>query len=431
MTNCRSNHTFENWAHTLKFKPASFCQPESEADVVAIVKDAVTHGATVRTQGAGHSWSGFVVTDAALVQLDKLNKGLVADIPHQRYTVQAGIRLKDLIHNLALDGLALKNLGSITEQSIAGAISTGTHGTGQRLGNLSSFIVGMKLVTGTGDVVTVTDVDTDLLDAVRVSIGALGIITEVTIDCVPIYDLEYTAYLCKFSDVVDKLATLNQENERVRLWWLVPPIGPKDNVILTTMNPPGTAPGLLGQGGTSSSTGDPFGMDTNDLVSLILNVAPSGPFHPMLKFRGRYDRILTIPLLPVFHRECEYAIPTESASDALKAFRRIFEEGDMSTTLPVEVRFVAKDNSFMSPASGRDVCYIGVSTQPNSTEVFERVEPIMRDLKGRPHWGKCFTLQRSDVMSMYPDSYATFCAMRQQMDPDRVFGNTLVRRLFD
>jgi L-gulono-1,4-lactone dehydrogenase len=144
MLNCKSNHTFQNWAHTLKFKPARLCQPDSEADVVAIVNDAVAEGTRVRTQGAGHSWSGFVVSDATLVQLDNMNRGLVADIPHRRYTVQAGIRLKDLIHNLALDGLALKNLGSITEQSIAGAISTGTHGTGQRLGNLSSFIVGMK-----------------------------------------------------------------------------------------------------------------------------------------------------------------------------------------------------------------------------------------------------------------------------------------------
>jgi FAD/FMN-containing dehydrogenase len=154
---CKSNYTFENWAHTVKFKPERFCEPSTEAEVVEIVKDAVAKGGTIRTQGAGHSWSGFIVTDKTLLQLDKLNKGLIADVLHHRYTVQAGIRLKNLIKNLAFDGLALKNLGSVAEQSIAGAISTGTHGTGLGLGNLSSFIVGMKLVTGTGDVLTIKD----------------------------------------------------------------------------------------------------------------------------------------------------------------------------------------------------------------------------------------------------------------------------------
>ncbi|PYS17747.1 MAG: hypothetical protein DMG11_34425 [Acidobacteria bacterium] len=229
MADCKSNYTFENWAHTLKFKPERFCEPASEADVIAIVKDALARGETVRTQGGGHSWSDFVVTDKTLIQLDKLNKGLIADVLKRRYTVQAGIRLKDLINNLALDGLAMKNLGSMTEQSIAGAISTGTHGTGLRLGNISSSIVGMKLVTGTGDLLTIKESDGDLLDAARVSIGTLGIITEVTIEVVPLYDLDHNTYFCKFDDVIDKIDTLNQENERFLIWWLVAPIGPKDN----------------------------------------------------------------------------------------------------------------------------------------------------------------------------------------------------------
>jgi FAD/FMN-containing dehydrogenase len=434
MVDCKSNHTFENWAHTLKFKPERFCEPESEAQVIEIVKDALATGGTVRTQGAGHSWSHFVVTDKTLVQLDKLNKGLIADVLHHRYTVQAGIRLKDLIKNLALDGLAMKNLGSITEQSIAGAISTGTHGTGLRLGNLSSSIVGMKLVTGTGDLLTIKETDTDLLDAARVSIGALGIITEVTIDCVPMYDLEYTAYFCKFDDVIDKFDTLNQENVRFLVWWLVAPIGPKDNVIVITMNPPGTPPGMLGAGASSqggSANRSPLGMDTNDLLSLILNLFPSGKFHQFLKRKGRYDQMLTIPLLPVLHREFEYAVPVENASEALKSLRRIFDEGDLSTTLPVEVRFVAKDNSLVSPARGRDVCYIGVSTQPNANEIYSRVEPIMKDFGGRPHWGKHFTLRRSEIEAMYPDSYDKFRQIRKDLDPKGVFSNTLIRQLFD
>src|SRR5262245_24203041 len=267
MPDYKTNYTYENWAHTLKFKPERFCEPETEQQVIDIVKNALSRAGHVRTRGGGHSWSHFVVTDDTLIQLDQLKKGLIADVLNRRYTVQAGIRLKDLIHNLALDGLAMRNLGSITEQSIAGAISTGTHGTGIRLGNLATSIVGMKLVTGTGDVLTIKETDTDLLDAARVSLGALGIITQLTIEVVPMYTLEHTTYFCKFDDVIDKFDTLNQENERFLVWWLVAPIGPKDNVLVVTMNPPGTPAGLLGQAGVAANVGaNPLPMDTNDLL---------------------------------------------------------------------------------------------------------------------------------------------------------------------
>lgn len=427
-----TNHTFRNWAETLSFKPERFCQPESESEVVNLVKDTASSGGRIRTTGAGHSWAPFVVTDKTLLQLDKLSKPLIADIVNKRYTIEAGVRLKDLIEILAQDGLALRNIGSITQQSIAGAISTGTHGTGSRLGNIPTSIVGMSLVTGTGDVLKITEANKDLLDAARVSIGALGIVTQVTIQCVPLYELENTTYLCKFDDVIDKLDTLNKENERFLLWWLVAPFGPKDNVIVVTINPPGTPAGLLGE--AAASAGGSQGalpMDTNDLLNLISKISPSKPFHKLIRRKGRYDQMLTIPLLPVFHRELEYAIPAERTVDALRGLRTIFEEGDISTTLPVEVRYVAKDESLLSPARGRDTCYIGVSTQPNANEVYSRVEPLLKDLGGRPHWGKHFSLRRSEVESMYPDSIDAFRKIRRQLDPKGVFSNSLIREFFD
>lgn len=433
MASFETNHTFRNWAGTLSFKPDRFGQPENEAEVINIVKDAAAKGGSIRTTGAGHSWADFVVTDKTLLQLDKLNRALIADILKRRFTVQAGVRLKDLIEMLALDGLALRNIGSITEQSIAGAISTGTHGTGIRFGNLSTSIMGMHLVTGTGDVLDIKENDTDLLDAARVSIGALGIVTQVTVDCVPLYDLENTTYFCKFNDVIDKLDVLNRENERFLLWWLVAPFGPKDNVIVVTMNPPGTPPGLLGQAATPAGTGSGgvLPMDTNDILNILSKLIPSKPFNKLITQKGRWDKMLTIPLLPVFHREFEYAIPAEKAPEALRGLRTIFDEGDVSTTLPVEVRYVAKDQSLLSPARGGDVCYIGVSTQPNANEVYSRVEPLMKDLGGRPHWGKHFSLRRSELEAMYPDSLDKFRKLRKQLDPKGVFSNSLIRQYFD
>src|SRR4030095_13406692 len=168
------------------------------------------------------------------------------DILRKRFTVQGGVRIKNLVKMLAKDNLGMANLGSIMEQSIAGAISTGTHGTGLRLGNLATQVVGLKLVNGKGEVIQINESDTALLKAARVNFGALGIIVEVTLQCVENYDLEFKAYWCRFDDIIEKLDAMNAENDRVRIWWFPQTIaGIKHDVIISTMNRPGTPPGVL------------------------------------------------------------------------------------------------------------------------------------------------------------------------------------------
>jgi FAD/FMN-containing dehydrogenase len=433
---CDDDETFHNWARTISCKPSRYCQPKSTDEVVAIVKEAAQAGKHVRVVGAGHSWSPLVLTRDVLVNLDELDQ-VTVDTARKTATIGAGIRLKRLIPALADKGLGMANLGSILEQSIAGATATGTHGTGLGIGILSTQIIGMKIVAGTGDVVTVDGSNADLLAAGRVSLGALGIVTEVTLQCVPDYKLEYTAYWCKFDDVVPRIDTLVRENTRVRLWWLVPSIGPKDGCVLSTMNPPGTAPGIM-ERAESLSTGPaqpleaaPLPMDADGLAATALVAAGRPDCSRLLKFTDRYEKVLNVPLLPVLHRECEYAIPVATAGDALRALRRAVDEGGFTMKLPVEVRFAAKDDCLLSPARGRDVCYIGISTQDNANEVFERFEPIMRRLGGRPHWGKCYSLTQKDVAAMYPDSYEKFRTLRKQLDPKGVFTNELMQQLFD
>jgi len=417
---CTSNHVFHNWAQTITCKPGQFCQPKTEQEVQQLVQQAQKDGKHVRTVGAGHSWAPLVLTQDVLINLDQLNQ-VTTDKVALTAQAQSGIRLKDLTPRLAEDGLGMANLGSIREQSIAGAISTGTHGTGLGIGNLATQIVGMRLVIGTGDVVDITAGAPDLLRAARVNLGALGIITQVTIQCVKDYDLEYTAYACTFKDALAKLDDFNKNNTRVRLWWLVPPIGPKDIVIITTMNPTGNARG----------SGQALPLDLAGLFNNFAQLFTGPNCSPFLQFTGHYDQILTIPLLPVLHRECEYAIPVERTADALQQLKRIIDEEDLSLTLPIEIRFVQHDDTLLSPANGRDVCYIGAATQPNANEVFERVEPIMKALGGRPHWGKCFTLTRAEAEAMYPDTYEEFRTLRATWDPKGVFTNELIHRLFD
>jgi FAD/FMN-containing dehydrogenase len=424
----RSGHRFQNWAETISCRPETYSQPRTIDEIADIVKTAARAGKKVRTVGAGHSWAPLVLTNDVLVNLDRMGSLISVDRESKRVTVQAGIRLKNLIRELRRNGLGMANIGSVTEQSIAGAVATGTHGTGLAFGNLSTQVVGMKVVSGTGDVVQI-DAGDPLL-AARLSLGAVGIVAEVTLQCVKDYDLEYSAYWCDFDEIVDQLDTLNRENDRVRLWWLVWELGCRRNVIVTTMNEPGKPPGLLGRfEKIASGTKSPLSMETKELLARQPR-RPDSQLVPFHHYTDAYDRVLTVPLLRVLHRECEYAVPIEKTAEALRACRTLFDEGDVTLPMPLEVRFVRSDESLLSPAYGRDVCYVGVSATDNATEVFARFEPLVRGLEGRPHWAKFFTLSASQTRDLYPESYDRFCEVRRTLDPKGVFANDQMQQLF-
>lgn len=425
---CEPGHRFENWAETISCRPSSFCQPQTIPELADVVTKAADAGKNVRVTGAGHSWSPFVLTNDVLVNLDRMH-GVDIDPGRKQARVGAGIRLRDMI--LALRGarLGMANLGSITEQSIAGAANTGTHGTGLPFKIIASQIVKMKVVSGKGEVVTIDG--GDLLRAARVSFGTLGVIAEVTLQCVDDYTLDYAAYWCRFDDIVDKLDLLVKENQRLRLWWLVWSMGCLENVIVTTMNPPGWPAGWLGQfAHRERPSTSSLPMDTKTLLKMPARKEPACSrfaFHE----KRPYNEVLNVPLLRVLHRECEYSIPVARAASALRQMKALFEARDWRFLMPVEVRFVGEDDSFLSPAQGRNSCYIGVSTRVKEypTEVFAAFEPIMKSHGGRPHWGKLFNLTRAEVKDLYPD-YEHFREIKLEMDPRGVFANEAVRQVF-
>jgi FAD/FMN-containing dehydrogenase len=230
--------------------------------------------------------------------------------------------------------------------------------------------------------------------------------------------------------VIGHIDALNEENDRVVLWWMLPPAGRRDKVVLITKNAVGGARGGALERATPASRvlRKRLPKDAGELRK-VADAAPARGFQKVIQYVGDYEEVLTIPLLPVFHRECEYAIPVENTVKALQAFRAVVEEGDLSLTLPVEVRFVAADDILLSPCHGRAQCYIGASTLLNSSEVFERFEPIMKSLGGRPHWGKNATVTQAEVAAMYPTTYDRFRAVRDRFDPRRVFTNTMLSEL--
>jgi FAD/FMN-containing dehydrogenase len=429
---CRGDYEFQNWAETISCKPASYCQPPTLEELIDLVNKAANAGHKVRTVGAGHSWSPLVLTNDVLVNLDRMDAVLNVDKPARRVTVQAGVRLKNLIPALRTQGLGLANLGSITEQSIAGATTTGTHGTGLPFGILATQIVGMKIVTGTGSVVTLGEKDPDLL-AAQVSLGALGIVAEVTLQCVDDGQLDVSYYWCKFDDIVDHLDTLVHENQRVRLWWLVWSLGCREDVIVTTMNKPGAQRGFLDKYPEVERHLDAaLAMETKALLKQRARKSEPSCFRFKSKKPIDYDKALTVPLLRVLHRECEYALELDKTAEALHACKAFFEERDVKLLMPVEVRFVKGDDALLSPAHKRDSGYIGVSVREDEhpLEVFTRFEPMMRVRGGRPHWGKVFNLTASQVKDLYPTSYDGFLKVRNTMDPKRLFANDQIGQLF-
>jgi hypothetical protein len=338
---CKTGKTFKNWAETIEFKPKFYCHPENAADVQSIVQRAASNSQHVRIQGNGHSWSQFVQTKDHLLQLDEFGDAVTPE-GSGRVSVHAGIKLKRLVEKLRglNPPLGLRNTGSILEQSIAGAVSTGTHGTGLGLGNLATQVVGMTLMTmkgGTPTVLSLPDPNPDYLKAARVSVGALGIITQVTLQCVDDYDIELKAFKKTFSEIANQtvIDQLNAANERVRLWWFLPPLLGSE-ILVTTMK------------SIPNGNNTPF---PETLLAFLEFLAEGTEANP-LTLRGPYNELLTLPFHEIKHRECEYAIPVEKTAEALNALKEIMDEGDFKTDLPVEIRFVQADDALLSPANG-------------------------------------------------------------------------------
>lgn len=431
----RSGHRFKNWSKTVQFSPGRFIKPKSEAQIQEIVRQARRDGKTVRTQGAGHSFSQIMTTSDTLLSLDDLAK--IRSWNGNQVTVDGGARLKHLIPFLKDQlNLGFANIGSVTEQSISGAFSTGTHGTGLGYKPMSSRVTGLTLVDGRGDLRTFDGSNQEELSAARMSMGMLGVITSVTLDCVPYYKLDYDAYLVDYDHVVDHLVTLAKENERTLLWWRLPILS-LDKAILVTKNTPGQDKGMLADAEDISDVlKEKFKKLTmprygEELGNALSDVKPGSGFRRILHRHGGYEKMLTIPLLPWYHRELEYAVPIEHTATALRSLRDILAEGGTDLNLGCEVRFVRGDKDLLSATRNKDVCYIGVSTMDNALEVFERVEPMFKELDGRPHWGKHSNLTRLELKSMYKGGYDKFVGIRRKYDPDGVFLNSLLRRRFE
>jgi len=439
----RTSPEWTNWARTERTTPERFERP---SDVESLVRVVTGAGASpVRVVGAGHSFTGAAATDGVLVSLDAID-----DVERVRtrpdgtahVTVGAGIRLGALNRALALHGLAMRNLGDIDRQSVAGAISTGTHGTGARLGGLATQVVGLRVVTAAGEVLDVdADHHGDLFQAARLGLGAVGLIAAVTLEAVPAFSLEAVEEPWPLDRVLDELegpGGLVESNDHVEFYWF-----PHTRRALTKRNNrvdpqvPGAAPAL---GRVRGWVDDELLSNTVFEATNRLTAAVRGmtPMVNQVAARALSARRFTAPSFEVFvtprrvrFREMEYAIPRAALVDVLAEIDRWIERTREHVPFPVEVRFAAADDVWLSTAHARESAYVAVHQYIRLPyrRYFSAVERIMAEVDGRPHWGKLHWLDTERLASLYP-RFDDFLAVRSAQDPTGRFSNPYTDRVF-
>jgi FAD-linked oxidoreductase len=408
-------------------------RPTTEAELCRVVAAAADEGRTVRAVGAGHSFSDVVVTDGVLVDLCDYDRVVAVDRAAGTVTAQSGVRLHALSEFLWTRGLALENLGDIDVQSLAGAVSTATHGTGVRFGNLSSAVVGLRVIDGSGRVVACDrSTEPELFAAARVGIGALGLLSTITLRVVPAFHLHAVEEPRLVDEVLDEWPALVRSHDHYEFFWV-----PGTRWALTKANrrnhePPDPRPAR--EAFLRDRIWDNAAFDVVNRVgtwrpSWMKPLAKRIPSAGRVEYNDRSYRVFATPRTVRF-LEMEYAVPLEATVEAVQRVRALVDGLGFPVSFPVEVRAVQGDDIPLSPASGRDTGYVAVHMyrdMPHET-YFHGVESIMRDLDGRPHWGKLHGRTAEDLAPAYP-GWQAFQDVRARMDPTGVFANPFVRRV--
>jgi FAD-linked oxidoreductase len=426
---------WRNWAGNQRATARRAAYPGSTEEVAEEIRTAASEGLTVKAVGAGHSFTPAAITEGLRLHLDRLTGLVAVDRKAKLVAVRAGTRLRDLNRELAAHGLALPNLGDIDAQTISGAISTGTHGTGARLGGLATFVAGLTLVTGEGEMIRCTETERpDIFAAARVGVGALGVLTEVTLRCVEAFTLRAEE---RPEPLADALAALDDRilgNDHFEMYWF--PYTERVQVKINNRVPVSDRP--LGR--FRGWLDDEFLSNTvfSGACRLARAVPALVPAITRVEARALSPRVYTAASYRVFCTprrvrfvEMEYALPRAALREAFEGLRRVVERLPFKVVFPVEVRVAAADDIWLSHGYGRDSAYIAIHQYVGMPyePYFRAFEQVARSLEGRPHWGKMHWRERDDLRPAYP-RFDDFLAVRDRLDPGRVFANGYTRRIF-
>jgi L-gulonolactone oxidase len=424
---------WSNWGGNQSCAPASVARPTSEDELVQVVKRAAEDDQRVKVVGAGHSFTSIACTDGVLVDMSGYGRVLDHDAEARTVTVEAGIPLHRLCDELDARGLAMENMGDINQQTISGATQTSTHGTGLRFGNLSSQIAGLRLITADGSVLDCTPQShPEVFDAARVGLGALGVVSTVTLQGVPAFRLHAVEEPLRVDDVLGDLDELVEGNDHFEFFWV-----PHTGWALTKRNrrtdePAAPRKAVKAWVDDILVTNAAFGAFCRigrRWPHLIPRVAKLIPSSGRVEYTDRSDKVFTSPRL-VHFLEMEYAIPREAVPEALNRVRALVTQLGIQLTFPVEVRVTAGDDIPLSTAHGRETGYIAVHVYRGTPfdAYFSGVEGIMDSYGGRPHWGKMHFQSFETLASRYP-RWDEFQAVRTRLDPAGMFANPYLDRV--
>lgn len=429
---------WRNWSGRLSARPARVVAPTDAAEVAAEVTAAASDGLRVKAIGAGHSFSEIAVADSRSVQLrtDRLHGPVSVDPATGLATVPGGMRLSTLNALLAEHGLAMENLGDIDEQSIAGAIATSTHGTGVRFGSIATQLRGLELVLADGSVMRCSPTERpEVFELARVGLGALGIVTAVTLQCVPAFALHAIEEPMPLDRVLDDLDALVDANDHFEFFWF-----PHTRTALTRRNTRLPADTELRPLGRLRNWFDERLM-TNVAFGALLRAGSAYPkaipgitrFASVALSRRDYidhSRHVFASRREVRFNEGEYAFDREHCAEVLREVKRWVDAHDEPVSFPLEVRFVAGDDIPLAPTYQRTSAYVAFHQYARMPyqPYFDAMEDILGAVGGRPHWGKQHRLDAAELRTRYP-RFDEFVALRDRLDPGGVFGNDYLDRV--
>lgn len=425
---------WRNWAGNVTARPAREVSPASVEELTGIVRRAAEEGLKVKPVGTGHSFTATAATDGVLVRPDLLTGIRDIDRDAGTVTVAAGTPLKRLNAALAREGLSLTNMGDIMEQTVAGATSTGTHGTGRDSASLAAQILALELVTADGSLLRCSERENPEIFAVaRIGLGALGVITSVTFAVEPLFLLTAREEPMAFDRVTAEFDQHVAENEHFEFYWF-PHTGNCTTKRNNRSQGPAAPPGRVG-----AWIDDEFLSNGVFQVACLLGRAVPATIPAIARLSSRALSARTYTDIPykvftsprrVRFVEMEYALPREAVVGVLREVKAMVDRSPLRVGFPVEIRTAPADDIALSTASGRESAYIAVHLFRGTPyrAYFSAVERIMTAHGGRPHWGKIHTRDAAYLSEAYP-RFGEFTAVRDRLDPDRLFGNDYLRRI--
>ncbi|MEV0979600.1 D-arabinono-1,4-lactone oxidase [Streptomyces sp. NPDC049915] len=428
------NGTWRNWGGNVSARPAREVTPASVDELAAAVRRAGEDGLTVKAVGTGHSFTSIAATDGVLIRPQLLTGIRNIDREAGTVTVEAGTPLKRLNMALAREGLSLTNMGDIMEQTVSGATSTGTHGTGRDSASIAAQIKGLELVTADGSVLTCSEKENpEVFTAARIGLGALGIVTAITFAVEPIFLLTAREEPMPLERVLADFDELWVENEHFEFYWF-----PHTGSTNTKRNNRSAGPARPVSPVKGWIEDEFLSNGVFQVANWVGRAAPAAvPAIARISSKALSARTYTDIPFKVFTSprrvrfvEMEYAVPRAALTETLRELKAMLDRSGLRVSFPVEVRTAPADDIALSTASGRDSAYIAVHMFRGTPyrRYFTEAERIFTAHEGRPHWGKVHTRDAAYFSRVYP-RFGEFTALRDRLDPERRFQNDYLRRV--